>query len=278
MLVTHNVADTRAARAGLTGSVACVPTMGALHDGHMSLVRRAAELADHVAVTIFVNPTQFGPNEDLARYPRPIERDLELCRAAGVGLVFNPTVTDVYPPHELDVTVDVPALTTILEGAHRPGHFVGVCRVVAKLLSIIQPDVACFGRKDYQQLKVIEAMVAGLCLPVRVEACDTIREPDGLAMSSRNVYLDDDARLRGLSIYRALSDAKLAADDDGMTPSMIESAMRDTLAAAGMDIDYAVVRHVDTLAELAQLDSPAVALIAARVGGVRLIDNMVVGP
>jgi len=274
MRVTHTIDETRTARAEIPGVVACVPTMGALHDGHMALVRRAAELADHVVVTIFVNPTQFAPTEDLARYPRPIERDLQLCRDAGVSLVFNPGVDDMYPPGELDVTIDVPALTTVLEGAHRPGHFVGVCRVVAKLLSIVQPDVACFGRKDYQQLKVIEAMVAGLCLPVRIEPCETVREPDGLALSSRNVYLDEDARQRALTISSALREARRAIRSGETDTRAIESQMRDTLTDAGFDLDYAVLRDARTLAELPNITSGAVALVAAHIGGVRLIDNM----
>src|SRR6185369_4057963 len=172
------------------GPVAFVPTMGALHAGHVTLLAAAATMGRHVLASIFVNPTQFGPGEDLTRYPRPLDHDLEKCRAAGVAGVFVPTVDEMYPPSEPPCTADVPALTADLEGRFRPGPFAGVCQVVAKLFGIVQPEVACFGMKDYQQLRVVDAMVRSLNLPVRISALPTVRESDGLAMSSRNAYLN----------------------------------------------------------------------------------------
>jgi pantoate--beta-alanine ligase len=243
-------------------------------------MRQAKALADHVAVSIFVNPTQFSPGEDIEKYPRPIERDLALCRAVGVDFVFNPTVDVMYPADELDVTVDVPALTGVLEGAHRPGHFVGVCRAVAKLLSIVEPTVAVFGRKDYQQLKVIEAMAAGLCLPVKVVAGPTVREPDGLAMSSRNVYLTPEQRAQALSLSKALCEAERMIVDGVLDPGVIEQAMRTQMQAHHVTVDYAAVRGAHDLCELDLINTslmPVVCLVAGRVGATRLIDNVMVG-
>lgn len=275
MIVTHTIDECRAHRANLA-TVAFVPTMGALHEGHLSLMRRAADCADHLAVSIFVNPAQFAPHEDLDRYPRPIERDLELCRAEGVDLVFNPSVDVVYPPGELPVDVNVPALATILEGAARPQFFAGVCRVVAKLFGIVQPDVACFGEKDYQQLRVIEAMTAGLNLPIRIDPCPTIREADGLAMSSRNVYLDAGQRQRARALSRALAEAEQHIAAGEPDPRRIEAAMSEILTAADVRIDYAVVRDPSDLSVLSKVDGRVVCLIAGHVDRVRLIDNRVV--
>ena len=266
----------RAARARVAGRLAFVPTMGALHEGHLSLVRRARELADVVAVSIFVNPTQFSAGEDLDKYPRPLERDLDLCRAEGASLVYNPEPAEVYPPHEPEVIIDVPQLAADLEGARRPGHFVGVCRVVAKLFGIVQPDVACFGMKDYQQLRVIEAMTVGLCLPIDIEPCPTVREPDGLAMSSRNAYLSAEDRPRALCLSKALREAQQMIEAGESEPAVVEHAMRQVLEAHRAEVDYAVVRHAGTLLSLDAITQPVVCLIAARVGKVRLIDNMVV--
>ncbi len=280
MMVHHTIARTRDGRREL-GRLAFVPTMGALHEGHLALIRRARELADHVAVSIFVNPAQFGPHEDLERYPRPLERDLALCEAEGVDLVFNPPVDEVYPPQELTTTIDVPALTTILEGARRPGHFVGVCRVVAKLFHVIQADYACFGRKDYQQLKVIEAMTRGLCIPTEIVACPTVREADGLAMSSRNVYLDADHRAHALGLSRAVREGVRLIEDGEVEPETVERAMAQALAAYDVTVEYAVVRHPQTLAELDVVNPAgvgAVCLVAGKVGPIRLIDNMSVEP
>ena len=219
-----------------------VPTMGALHEGHLSLIRRARQLCDHVAVSIFVNPTQFGPEEAFDRYPRPRNHDLDLCRAEGVSLVFCPRPESMYPPSEPAAVVDVPALSGDLEGAHRPGHFAGVCVVVAKLFSIVQPQVAFFGQKDYQQWRVIEAMTSGLNLPVRIEACPTVREPDGLALSSRNAYLNPQQRPRALGLFRALTEAQQAIGRGQTDTKTVEQAMARTLSDHKLAIDYAVLR------------------------------------
>jgi len=273
MQVTRTIGQTREARAEL-GRVALVPTMGALHEGHLSLMRRARELADHVAVSIFVNPAQFAPHEDLERYPRPIERDLELCEREGVTLAFNPTVDVMYPAEELETVVEVPALGRMLEGEHRPGFFVGVCRVVATLFNIVTPDAACFGMKDYQQLRVIEAMTRDLSLGVRIVAHPTVRESDGLAMSSRNRYLDAAQRQRALGLVESLRLARALAGGGETDPAAIESAMRSHLETRGLGVGYAVARQGRTLAPLCRVEPGAVALVAARLGAVRLIDNM----
>jgi pantoate--beta-alanine ligase len=275
MHVTHDIPSTRQA-CSPWASLALVPTMGALHDGHLSLIRHAASEAEHVAVSLFVNPTQFGPTEDLDQYPRPLEKDLALCEAEGVDLAFCPTPQIIYPDQEIDLVIDVPSLTQTLEGARRPGHFVGVCRVVAKLLSIFQPTIACFGQKDFQQLRVIEAMVEGLNMPVRIDRCPTLREPDGLAMSSRNIYLDANQRIRALGLHQALTEATTLIDSGQTDPIAIESAINSILKRADCDVEYAVVRDAIHLGELNRLTLPAVCLIAARVDHVRLIDNAIV--
>ena len=276
--VYRTVEQVRAARRAVRGSLALTPTMGALHDGHLDLVRAAATEADQVWVSIFVNPTQFGPNEDFARYPRDLEADVEACASAGADAIFAPEPATMYPPGQVACVIDAPLLTDDLEGAQRPGHFQGVCRVVAKLLNLTQPDVAVFGRKDYQQWRVIEALVADLMMPTRIVARPTVREPDGLAMSSRNRYLDADARQRGLGISRALA-AAVGLIEKGVTDVVkLEAVMRDVLEQADLRIDYAAVRDADTLAPITQVTpGAAVALIAARVSVgdhvVRLIDN-----
>lgn len=282
MWIAETVAQMRQHRARLAGIVGFVPTMGALHAGHLSLIEQAARLADHVIVSIFVNPTQFGPNEDFDRYPRPIQQDLELCRQAGVHGVFHPSIAEMYPPGQIACDLDVPQLTSDLEGKFRPGHFRGVCRVVAKLFNIVQPHLACFGKKDYQQLLVVQAMTADLALPIRIVPCETVREPDGLAMSSRNSYLSPDQRRQATGIYKALCQARHMVEVLGETdPRKVEQAMHQVLLSHGFAVDYAVVRHPHTLAELdsinPQLTGPVVALIAARLGQVRLIDNMLLG-
>lgn len=262
-------------------SVAFVPTMGALHEGHLSLMRAAAELADVVVASIYVNPTQFGVGEDFDKYPRPLEHDLKLCEAQGVAGVFRPTDAMMYPADALPCEINVPALAGVLEGEFRPTHFAGVCRVVAKLFNIVQPDVACFGRKDYQQLKVIEAMTADLMLPVRIAACPTMREEDGLAMSSRNAYLSDEGRRHALGLSKALREAANLVNDGESDPAAVEAAMRATMAAHHVEVDYAVVRHPHTLARLdiiePALTGGVIALVAGRVDGVRLIDNALLG-
>lgn len=282
MHVSRTVQELRQRRRDVAGPVAFVPTLGALHEGHLALVRRAGALAEHVVVSIFVNPTQFGPGEDFKQYPRMLESDMALCETAGVDEIFTPDVDQMYPPDVLGTTVDVPELSDDLEGAHRPEHFAGVCRVVAKLLNVVQPDVACFGQKDYQQLKVIEALTRDLLMPVRIEAVPTVREDDGLAMSSRNRYLDAEQRHHALGLYKALQQARLLVEDEGETdPAVVEQAMRQALEAHHLVVDYAVVRHPQTLKPVdclePSLTDGVVALIAARLGEVRLIDNMVLG-
>lgn len=283
MQVINHIDDLRNARTAMHGRVALVPTLGALHPGHAMNIQRAKQIADHVIVSIFVNPTQFGPNEDLDRYPRPFEDDLALCREAEVDLVFAPPAEEIYPPEAVDVHIDLPALTTILEGERRPGHFAGVCRVVAKLFNLTQPNVACFGQKDYQQLIVIRAMVRGLNFPIAIEPVPTVREDSGLALSSRNRYLDDQQRRHALGLYKALQQAKHLVEREGETdPAAVENAMAEVLTAHHLQVDYAVVRHPATLAPL-QIIEPlltggVVALIAARIGSVRLIDNMQLAP
>jgi pantoate--beta-alanine ligase len=279
MKVTQTIGATREALRG-AGRVGLVPTMGALHVGHVSLIKRARELSDFVVVSIFVNPTQFGPHEDFDRYPRPISDDIKACLEAGADLVFTPTVAEIYPATELEVSIDVPALTHVLEGAARPGHFAGVCRVVAKLLNIVQPGVACFGLKDYQQLAVIRAMAAGLTMPVEIEACVTVRETDGLAYSSRNIYLTPEDRPAALSLSKALSEAQRLVAEGELEPASVERAMTAEMRAHKVDVDYAVVRDARTLATIDLINtrlSPVVCLVAGRVGKVRLIDNRVLG-
>ena len=282
MTVTKTITECRSQRAKL-GPVAFVPTMGALHEGHLSLIHEAKRHAKAVAVSIFVNPTQFGPREDLNKYPRPIEQDLELCRQAGAELIFTPEPEEVYRPGVAMAKVDMPELTDVLEGRHRPGHFQGVCQVVAKLFNIVQPQFACFGRKDFQQLRVIDGMVTALDFPVKIVHCDTLREPDGLAMSSRNRYLSDDERQRALSISRALFAAVAEVEAGATLASRLVSTMQRILLDVGkfghipLSIDYVACVDPQTLRPVETLEKPAVCCIAARVGQTRLIDNVTVG-
>lgn len=251
--------------------------MGALHAGHLKLIEQAKALSDDVWVTIFVNPTQFGPNEDLAKYPRPFEDDLAACERLGVSVVFHPDPDDIYPPLAVPTRVDVPSLTMRFEGAHRPGHFEGVCRVVLKLFNLCQPTVACFGQKDYQQLRAIEAMVVDLNLPIVIQRVPTVRESDGLAMSSRNRYLSESDRRHAVGLYKALQLAKQLIDEDGETDSaIVEQAMTQTLLAHKIQPDYCAIRHPETLAAMDMITPSVVALIAGRLGNVRLLDNLVI--
>ena len=279
MLVAESVAEVRSAVAAARAagkSVGFVPTMGALHAGHRSLMEASRSECDFHIVSIFVNPTQFGPHEDLAKYPRPRDADLELCRSAGMDVVFYPPVDAMYPPG-YRTFVEVEGLSSILEGAIRPGHFRGVATVVTKLLLIAGADRAYFGQKDYQQQTLIRVMVAELNLPTEIRVCPTLRDPDGLAMSSRNAYLTAEQRQAGLSLSRALSGAseRIAAGETSV--AAVEQAMHDVLTATpGVVIDYAVLRHPDTLAEIPNVLPRTVALIAAKVGTTRLIDNIVI--
>lgn len=254
--------------------VGFVPTMGNLHAGHHSLVRLARGHADRVVASVFVNPTQFGPNEDFARYPRTPEADASGLAAAGCDVLWLPSVETMYPHGaEAAVQIRVPGVTDTLEGAHRPGHFDGVATVVARLFNQVQPDVAVFGRKDYQQLAVIRYLVADLAFPVEVLAADTLREADGLAMSSRNQYLTPGERPRASAIHRALlamRDAVLA----GTPIAAVEADAQARLSDSGFAVDYAVVRRPDLSTPVDGEDGPWVALVAARLGRTRLIDNM----
>lgn len=258
-------------RAG--GRVGLVPTMGALHEGHASLMRHARSLlgdGDAVAVSIFVNPLQFAAGEDLDRYPRTFEADLALCAEQGVDVVFAPTVDEVYPGGDPQITVDPGPLGAVLEGAVRPTHFRGVLTVVAKLLGLTRPDVAVFGEKDYQQLTLIRRMAADLCLPVRIEGAPTIREADGLALSSRNRYLSADERTLALALSEAL---RAGASAVGAGPDAVLAAGRDVLARRSeIAVDYLALTAPDL--GPAAAGAPARLLVAARVGATRLIDNL----
>lgn len=253
--------------------VGFVPTMGNLHAGHYSLVTLARRHADRVVSSVFVNPTQFGPNEDFTRYPRTPEADTSGLEQAGCDVLWLPTVESMYPfGVELAAKVHVPGVSALLEGAHRPGHFDGVCTVVARLFNQVQPDMAAFGRKDYQQLAVIRQMVADLAFPIEIVGGDIVRENDGLAMSSRNQYLTADIRPQAAVIRQVLlgmRDASLA----GTPRAQVEAEGAARLQAAGFQVDYAVVRLPD-LGEPGEGAGARVALVAARLGSTRLIDNI----
>lgn len=279
MPVVSTVEEIRGLRRETAGTIALVPTMGALHEGHMALIERGGQVADHVLVSIFVNPEQFAPGEDIQHYPRPVDEDLRRCAAAGVTGVFAPPVEVIYPPGGTAAAVDVPAFTGDLEGRCRPGHFGGVCRVVMKLLNIVQPHYACFGLKDYQQFRVVQAMASDLAIPVDIVEVATVREPDGLAASSRNRYLNPSHRKQAVGLYKALKQGGMMIEAEGETdPEVVEQAMGSVMRAHHLEVDYAALRHPLTLAELdcingARTDGVA-ALVAARLGAVRLIDNM----
>ncbi|WP_206859353.1 pantoate--beta-alanine ligase [Lysobacter changpingensis] len=254
--------------------IAFVPTMGNLHAGHFSLVKRARELADRVVASVFVNPTQFGPNEDFARYPRTPQADADGLDAAGCDAMWLPSVETMYPYGvEATVRVQVPGVTSTLEGAHRPGHFDGVATVVSRLFNQVQPDVAVFGRKDYQQLAVVRYMVRDLAFPIEVVGADIVREANGLAMSSRNQYLSAGERAQAAEISRCLA-AMAQALRDGQPREAVETQADERLAAAGFVPDYAVVRRPDLTEPAAGETGSMVALIAARLGRTRLIDNL----
>ena len=276
--VTSHIPELRqaVATARLSGcTIGCVPTMGALHAGHVSLIEDCRKRTDYVVATIFVNPSQFAPHEDLSKYPRPLERDLQMCRDAGASLVFVPEVPALYPGG-FQTWVTVEELSKPLEGTFRATHFRGVTTIVLKLFNIVQPDVACFGAKDYQQQSIIRRMVHDLDLPVEIVVCPIIREPDGLAMSSRNVYLSRKERAVALSLSQALTIAQEKLDAGERDLASITQTMKAKLEAhAEIQIDYVVIAHPDSLIELSAPQSAMVALIAARVGATRLIDNRV---
>jgi len=276
--VTRTVAEARKAcdAARSAGrSVGFVPTMGAFHEGHLSLIRRARGERDSVVVSIFVNPLQFGPGEDLARYPRDEDRDVAAAEELGVHLVFAPSVEEMYPGGEHEVTVDPGPLGDRLEGASRPGHFRGVATVVAKLFHVIGPSRAYFGEKDAQQLAVIRRMVLDLAYPVEVVGCPIVREPGGLAMSSRNAYLTPEQRDAAGCLFLALSEAaQMARSGERDGAKLVASMAREIGATSQARLDYAAVVDEETFQEVREITRPARAVVAARFGDTRLIDNL----
>jgi pantoate--beta-alanine ligase len=254
--------------------VGLVPTMGALHEGHAALIQAARAENGCVVVSIFVNPTQFGPAEDFTKYPRPVKEDLALCRREGVDVVFTPAPEEMYPAG-FATTVRVAGLSEKMCGAFRPGHFDGVCTVVAKLLAIVQPDAAYFGEKDAQQLAIVRRMAADLILPVEIRGCPLVREPDGLAMSSRNAYLSPGERQRALVLSAALAEARRRIQAGERDAARIRDLVRQRLNKAdGVEVQYAVVVDPDTLADLDRIRTQVLVALAARVGATRLIDNV----
>jgi pantoate--beta-alanine ligase len=278
MQVVTTVAEMHRLRSQMTGSVGLVPTMGYLHEGHLSLVRRARADNEHVVATIFVNPTQFGPQEDYQRYPRDPERDLRLLEQEGADVVFMPGVEEMYP-QGFDTWVEVgESLTGRLEGTFRPGHLRGVTTVVAKLFNVVQAQRAYFGQKDGQQLAVIRRMAADLHMGVEVVAVPTVREPDGLAMSSRNAYLSPEERRAATVLWRSLCRARELFDGGERRAEVIRGEMRDVLASEPLaKVDYVSVADAETLAELETIDRAAMVSLAVRIGSTRLIDNVTLG-
>jgi pantoate--beta-alanine ligase len=258
--------------------VGFVPTMGSLHEGHLALVAEARRRSDLTVMSIFVNPLQFAPSEDFARYPRDLERDRARAGSAGVDLLWAPAVEAMYP-ETVQVTVSPGPAGDVLEGATRPGHFAGVLTVVLKLLSVVEPDVAVFGRKDFQQAMLIRRMVRDLNLPVEIVVAPTVREGDGLALSSRNVYLDAASRATATALYRALARGVEAYRSGERRTAAIVAAARGVLeAAGGVAIDYVACVSADQLRPVQTADGASVLAVAVRIGGTRLIDNVVLGP
>ncbi|MEN6631267.1 MAG: pantoate--beta-alanine ligase [Candidatus Polarisedimenticolia bacterium] len=259
--------------------IALVPTMGALHEGHLSLVRRARELGDIVVLSVFVNPKQFGPNEDYAKYPRDLARDADLCLREGVDYVFAPEPEDMYPP-SYRTYVEVEGLSTTLEGAARPGHFRGVATVVLKLFNIVRPHFAFFGQKDAQQALLLRRMAKDLCLDVELVVCPIVRHDDGLAMSSRNSYLSPEERVAALALHRALEKARELVEERGeRRAAEIESVVRRTIESEPpARLDYVAVVSTDDLERKDVVDGETLVALAAFVGPTRLIDNVIVKP
>jgi pantoate--beta-alanine ligase len=277
MRTVKTLTDLRSARLSFTGRVGLVPTMGYLHEGHLSLVRRARQECDHVVVSIFVNPTQFGPKEDLSKYPRDLDRDLSLLEPLGVELVWMPTAEMMYPPG-YQTWVEVEAITRPLEGSMRPGHFRGVTTVVAKLFNAVQPHRAYFGQKDAQQAAVIRQMTRDLDFPVEIVTCPIVREPDGLAMSSRNVYLDPEQRKAATVLSRALTAAEEAYQNGERDAEKIRGRMKEVLAGEPLaQMQYVSCADYDTLEELETVTGKTLLSMAVFMGKTRLIDNLVLG-
>ncbi|WP_446666159.1 pantoate--beta-alanine ligase [Flexivirga sp. B27] len=272
-VVAHTREELQPARSSLQGTVATVMTMGALHEGHAELIRTARESADHVVVTIFLNPLQFAAGEDLSRYPQTFDDDLRICEREGVSVVFAPSPDVVYPQGEPGVRVSAGKLGEVLEGASRPGHFDGVLTVVAKMLHLVRPDFAFYGQKDAQQLLLIRRMVQDLDFPVEVVAVPTVREHDDLALSSRNTYLSPADREVALSLSRALN---AGAEQVDAGPAAVRRAARDVLVKEPLAlVDYLVLVHPETLEQVPEwYRGPALLAVAAKVGTTRLIDNL----
>lgn len=258
--------------------IGLVPTMGALHEGHLSLVRAAHQACDYTVVSIYVNPTQFGPQEDFAQYPRSLTQDLALLADCGADAVFAPTNEEMYP-HGFATWVEVGSVAEPLEGKCRPGHFRGVATVVLKLLNIVQPDIAWFGQKDYQQALVIQRMVADLNVPVEIRICPTVREPDGLAMSSRNRYLSPECRQKATILWRALCAVKEQVASGQTDTALLAAHLRSMIMAVpGTTIDYVAFVDPQTLQPVRRVDRPVLVALAVRIEGTRLIDNELVSP
>lgn len=276
MRVIRDVASVRAALAG-AGRVGLVPTMGALHAGHLSLIRAARAQCEVVVVWLFVNPTQFNEATDLANYPRDEERDAQLAAECGADILFTPDVNEVYPAGYA-TTVTVSGLGDTLEGAHRPGHFAGVATVVAKMLNMVGPEVAYFGAKDAQQVAVVRRMVADLDIPTRIEVLPIVRDPDGLAMSSRNVRLNPDERRRATALHRGLVAARAAVARGERDAATLAHIVERVLDDDGVTAEYVAVVDPDSFEPMAVVDRTALVALAARVGHTRLIDNLEVTP
>lgn len=280
MIVTDKIVDIRDIinKQKLSGKkIGLVPTMGYLHEGHLSLIRIAKKHSDFVAASIFVNPIQFGPNEDFDRYPRDLNRDLKLLETEMCDLVFTPSVEEMYP-YELLTTVNAEKITEKLCGAFRPGHFTGVCTVVSKLFNIFTPDIAVFGQKDAQQAAVIKKMVEDLNFPVNIIKAPIVRERDGLAMSSRNVYLNPDERKAALILSKSLNEAKKLLDSGEKNASVVIDTVNNVLNSEPMcNVQYVSCVHPDTLEDLYAIDNKALIAIACFIGNIRLIDNLLWG-
>lgn len=278
MLITKTIAATRQAIAHArtqNRKIGFVPTMGYLHEGHLRLIDIAKEHSDFIVVSIFVNPTQFGPHEGFAAYPRDFERDSKLCEARGADLIFAPEVSEMYP-EQSRITFQIEKLADRLCGARRPGHFNGVALVVSKLFNIVQPDVAVFGQKDAQQLIIIQRLVQDLNSPVKIIAAPTVREPDGLAMSSRNVYLNPEQRVQSTVLYKSLQKAKALIESGERNAQRVIAEMRKLIATANeLKVDYIEIVRVQDLQPVEKLDGQILIALAVYFGKARLIDSMV---
>jgi pantoate--beta-alanine ligase len=279
--VSTTIAETRdlVKAARIAGKrIGFVPTMGALHAGHVSLIRASRAECGFTVVSVFVNPTQFGPNEDFTRYPRTFDADRQLCAAVGTDLIFAPNAEEMYPPNSRTL-VEVTGLQDVLCGKSRPGHFRGVATIVAKLFNVVQPDAAFFGQKDAQQVAIIRRMTSDLNLPITIRVMPTIRETDGLAMSSRNRYLDPTQRMHATCLYRALKKAEELIASGERSVRALERAMTDIVVQTpGTRLDYSEVRDAETLDAIVTVEKPALAAVAVCFGTTRLIDNITLTP